>query len=76
MATARVVVAYLNRPDRLNAITFAMFEEFVTLQTQVGADPTVRVLVLTGNGRGFCAGLDLDDAATLPDMPAAQMLRA
>jgi enoyl-CoA hydratase len=69
-----IVVAELNRPERLNAITFAMFDEFLELQAQVDADPRARVLVLTGAGRGFCAGLDLDEAATLPDMTAAEML--
>lgn len=69
-----VVLARLNRPDRLNAITFEMFEEFVTLQAEVEADAGARVLVLTGTGRAFCAGLDLDQAATLPEMPAAVML--
>jgi enoyl-CoA hydratase/carnithine racemase len=69
-----VVVAYLDRPERLNAITFEMFEEFLTLQRQVDGDADARVLIVTGAGRGFSAGLDLDEAATLPDMPAAVML--
>lgn len=69
-----VVLARLNRPDRLNAITFEMFEEFVALQAEVEADAEARVLVLTGAGRAFCAGLDLDEAATLSNMTAAEML--
>jgi enoyl-CoA hydratase/carnithine racemase len=69
-----IAVATLNRPERLNAITFRMFEEFVALQAEVEADDDVRVLVLTGAGRAFCAGLDLDEASQLPDMPAAVML--
>lgn len=70
-----VVVAALNRPDRLNAITFEMFDEFVLLQDEVEKDDSARVLVLTGEGRAFCSGLDLDEAAQLPQMPAATMLR-
>jgi enoyl-CoA hydratase/carnithine racemase len=71
---AGVAVATLNRPDRLNALTFGMFDELAQLAADVGADDRVRVLVLTGAGRGFCAGLDLRDAATLPDMPTAKFL--
>ncbi|MGQ4615646.1 enoyl-CoA hydratase-related protein [Nocardia sp. R7R-8] len=70
-----IAVAYLDRPARLNAITFEMFDEFVELQREVTADNDIRVLILAGSGRGFCAGLDLDQAATLPDMSAAEMLR-
>lgn len=70
-----VTLATLNRPGRMNAITFDMFDEFHRLQALIEADDQTRVLVLTGAGRGFCAGLDLDEAARLPDMPAAQMLR-
>jgi len=71
---AGIVVATLNRPDRLNALTFGMFDELARLAADTGADDRVRVLVLTGAGRGFCAGLDLADAATLPDMTAARFL--
>lgn len=74
-STRHVVIAHLRRPERLNAITFEMFEEFRRLQAEVEADDDVRVLVVTGSGRAFCAGLDLDEAATLPSMPAAEMLR-
>lgn len=69
-----IVLARLNRPGRLNAITFVMFEEFVELQREVESDPDARVLVLTGEGHAFTAGLDLDEAQTLPDMPAAVMM--
>jgi enoyl-CoA hydratase/carnithine racemase len=69
-----IVVARLHRPERLNAITFEMFDEFVTLQREVESDPAARVVVLTGEGRAFCAGLDLDEAGMLPGMPASEML--
>src|SRR4051794_1110783 len=71
-----IALATLQRPERLNAITFEKFDEFVALQREIDADPEVRVLILTGGGRGFCAGLDLDLAAQLSDMPAAVMLDA
>ena len=70
-----VVLARMNRPERLNAITFEMFDEFIELQQEVDADPEVRVLVITGAGRAFSAGLDLDEAATLPDMTPTEMLK-
>lgn len=69
-----IMVARLNRPDRLNAITFEMFDEFLALQREVDADEDARVLVITGSGRAFCAGLDLDQAATLPQMTPTVML--
>lgn len=69
-----VALVTLDRPDRLNAITFEMFDEFARLQADLG-DRDVRALVITGAGRAFCAGLDLDEAALLPAMPAAKMLR-
>lgn len=72
---AGIVVARLNRPERLNAITFEMFDEFIELQADVDADNDARVLIITGEGRAFCAGLDLDQAAELPQMPAALMLK-
>jgi enoyl-CoA hydratase/carnithine racemase len=53
----------LNRPERLNAITFTMLEELSAALVDCNADRDVRVLILTGAGRGFCAGLDLKDTA-------------
>ena len=56
----------LNRPDKLNSFTQAMHEEVRDAINQVKADGSVRVLVLTGAGRGFCAGQDLSDRAVEP----------
>ncbi|MCW5891532.1 MAG: enoyl-CoA hydratase/isomerase family protein [bacterium] len=53
----------LNRPERLNAITFAMLEELGAHLRRADGDPTVRCVILTGAGRGFCSGLDLKEAA-------------
>ncbi len=69
-----VVLVTLNRPERLNAITFEMFDEFHALTRDLKQDRDVRVVVLTGAGRGFCAGLDLDDAVTLSDMTPHEMM--
>ena len=56
----------LNRPDRLNSFTDAMHAEVRDALDRVKADATVRVLLLTGAGRGFCAGQDLADRAVAP----------
>ncbi|HEY8491447.1 MAG TPA: crotonase/enoyl-CoA hydratase family protein [Dehalococcoidia bacterium] len=50
----------LNRPERLNAITRAMTAELQDAVRTADADPAVRVITLTGAGRAFCAGYDLD----------------
>ncbi len=54
-----VAILTLNRPDRLNAINRAMMAEMPAAVAQVKADDEVRVVVVTGSGRGFCAGADL-----------------
>jgi 2-(1,2-epoxy-1,2-dihydrophenyl)acetyl-CoA isomerase len=51
----------LNRPDRLNAFNEAMHRELMAALDEVEADRSCRALVLTGAGRGFCAGQDLSD---------------
>ena len=56
----------LNRPDRLNSFTATMHEELRDALTRVRADAAARVLLLTGAGRGFCAGQDLSDRAVAP----------
>jgi enoyl-CoA hydratase/carnithine racemase len=73
--TPQIVVAKLNRSSRLNALTPETFKDFVRLQDEVEGDDDVRALIVTGEGRGFCAGLDLDTASSLPAMPASVMLR-
>lgn len=61
-----VAVLTLNRPDRLNSFTRAMHLEVRDALERVKADKSARVLVLTGAGRGFCAGQDLSDRAVEP----------
>ncbi len=57
----RVAILTLNDPEKRNAITLAMNEEIGAALDQWEADPDIGAVVLTGAGRGFCAGADLDD---------------
>ncbi len=56
-----VATVTLNRPDKLNAWTGQMEKEVQAAMAQAEADEHVRVIVLTGAGRGFCAGADMQD---------------
>ncbi|MEZ0350893.1 enoyl-CoA hydratase/isomerase family protein [Mycobacterium sp. pR1184] len=56
-----VAVLRLNRPERLNAINEAMQTELVQTLSDLASDSAARAIVLTGAGRGFCAGIDLRD---------------
>jgi enoyl-CoA hydratase/carnithine racemase len=61
--TDHIAVITLNRPERLNAISIAMVEALSEALRDVDHDQTVRAVILTGAGRGFCSGLDLKEAA-------------
>ena len=63
----------LNRPDKLNSFTVAMHEEVRDALGRVARDQTLRVLLLTGAGRGFCAGQDLGDRAVAPGGAAVDL---
>lgn len=65
-ADGPIVRITLNRPDRLNSFTMEMHEELRDALASLG---DARVLVLTGAGRGFCAGQDLNDRAVAPGEP-------
>ena len=62
-AVARIT---LNRPDKLNSFTRAMHIELRAAIARIADDPAVRAVVLTGSGRGFCAGQDLADLSFEP----------
>ncbi len=61
-----VAVLKLNRPAVLNSFTAEMHGEVREVLTQAAADKLVRAVLITGNGRGFCAGQDLNDRAVAP----------
>jgi enoyl-CoA hydratase/carnithine racemase len=56
-----VAVVTLNRPERLNAWGGGLASEFYRCMDRAEADPAVRVIVVTGSGRAFCAGADMGD---------------
>jgi enoyl-CoA hydratase len=61
-----IIQLTLNRPDRLNAMTSELVEELHTVLAAIAVDTTCRVVVLTGKGKGFCAGLDLGGYGSAP----------
>lgn len=65
-----LAVLRLARPERLNALTDALVADLHRRLDELAHDPALRVLILTGEGRGFCAGFDLGEAAAAPDEDA------
>lgn len=67
--TGGVAVITLNRPELLNSLSLNAIKALLRTVREVGTDPSVRALVITGAGRGFCAGwqLDLDGVPGLPE---------
>ena len=63
----------LNRPDRLNSFTAAMHEDLADALATIADDASVRAVLLTGAGRGFCAGQDLSDRAVSPGGEAVDL---
>lgn len=61
-----VALITLNRPDRMNAMAFDVMIPLRDTLREVGYENDVRVVVMTGAGRGFCSGADLEDPGTLP----------
>lgn len=59
----------LNRPERINAFTATMHDEMAAVFDQLEADPDLKLLLLTGEGRGFCAGQDLLEFKREPGAP-------
>ena len=60
-ASLGVATITLNRPDRLNALTFEVYSELRDTFVQLDTEPDVRAIVITGAGRAFCSGGDVED---------------
>jgi len=71
---AGIMLVALNRPDRLNAITSTMITELEQVVEAVDLDPKLRVVILTGTGRGFSAGLDMQEAGVAPGAESVRPL--
>jgi len=59
-------VITIDRPEKRNAMTYAMLRAFIEAVAKAGEDERVKVLIVTGAGGAFCAGTDLADLATVP----------
>jgi enoyl-CoA hydratase/carnithine racemase len=60
-ASTSVATLTLNRPERLNALTFEVYRELAATFRALDTEPGVRAIVLTGRGRAFCSGGDVED---------------
>lgn len=61
-----VATIIINRPEKRNAMGFAMLADFIAAFKRAGEDDTARVVVLKGTGGAFCAGTDLSDLSAVP----------
>ncbi len=71
----KVTVITMNRPERMNAMSFETVGPLYEALETVGADNETTVIVLTGAGKGFCSGLDLDDHGVPPGIAGMTMSR-
>ena len=63
-----VAVVTLNRPERMNAMAFDVMIPFRDALREVGTDNSVRIVVITGAGRGFCSGADHENPGSIPNI--------
>ncbi|MFC7544302.1 enoyl-CoA hydratase/isomerase family protein [Siccirubricoccus deserti] len=69
----QTLVVRLNRPERMNALNAELRTELAAIWTSFRHDPVLEVAILTGTGRGFCAGEDMKDP--WPTAPQAGAVR-
>ncbi len=68
-----IATLYLNRPEKRNAMSDDMRSEFIEALEMITADKSIRALVLTGNGKGFCAGGDIAGMEKRMQAPAGEV---
>ena len=61
LASEQILTLTLNRPDKLNAVTVSMVNELIDAIERANKDDDVRAIIVTGEGRAFCAGADMND---------------
>lgn len=71
----RIATITLDRPDQLNTLTNTMLEEIVAAFDATDADDDVRVVIVTGAGKAFCAGADLSEAGALGSASSGELVR-
>ncbi|MBD3746156.1 MAG: enoyl-CoA hydratase/isomerase family protein [Sphingopyxis terrae] len=74
-ARGQIEIATLNRPTRLNALSEGLVDELNDYFGGLAARPAVRVVILRGAGRGFCAGLDIQEDRSSDETPVLRTLR-
>ena len=74
-ARGQVEIATLNRPDRLNALSEGLVDDLNAYFGGLADRPDVRVVILRGAGRGFCAGLDIQEDRSSDETPVLRTLR-
>ena len=62
-----IAIVTLNRPDKLNTLTNKVFARIASITEEIKRDEDVRVVIVTGNGRAFCAGTDLSSGSALSE---------
>ncbi len=67
----RVATITIDRPEKRNAMSWAVLADFRDTVARAGADPSAHVVIVTGAGGAFCAGRDLADLAQTPESVAA-----
>lgn len=68
----RIGIVRLNRPEKLNAINMEMVADLVSAFDELDADISVKAVIVTGNGKAFCAGADVRE---MSEMPLAEIVR-